>query len=465
MRGLACALTVAATAIACDAGASGLYFSERGVRPLGRGGAFTAGADDLGAFWYNPAGLYEAGSQVLVDLSWLNFDTEYTRRALLEQIDPNTGEVVSRHEQTFPIVEGESSPIPIPTLGWSYRVAERWVIGLGVLAPYAAITSFPETLDGQPAPSRYSLITLGGWVAVKLHDMVHLGVGFDMLVGRFVATTMFGACVPQRFFCAPEQPEWDSLVQLSASPIVAPSGNIGIKVLPHEAVRIGATFHAPYAIRAPAEIRVRLPATPAFETARQEGSDGDVSFELPWALRLGVEVRPVPELRLELDGSMEGWSMHDEIAVVPDGVALRDVAGFPDPYLVPSASIPRNFEDSYGVRLGGEYEAALGDGYALTPRLGLSYETSAIPPEYMSVLTVDIDKLTLGLGVSLTVDAFRFDAVYAHVFGEDVEVAPEDARSPLLQPVEAAGPKHYVNGGDYSARANVVGFEARWNYE
>jgi long-chain fatty acid transport protein len=83
----------------------------------------------------------------------------------------------------------------------------------------------------------------------------------------------------------------------------------------------------------------------------------------------------------------------------------------------------------------------------------------------MSVLTVDVDKLTLGVGLSLTVGDWSFDAVYAHVLGADVEVAPEEARSPLLQPVEAQGEPHYVNGGDYSAWANVVGLGARWSYE
>src|ERR1700691_3535901 len=51
---LLCAVTLSVGA--GEARASGLYFSDRGVRPLGRGGAFVAGADDLGAIWYNPAG-------------------------------------------------------------------------------------------------------------------------------------------------------------------------------------------------------------------------------------------------------------------------------------------------------------------------------------------------------------------------------------------------------------------------
>ncbi len=463
---------VALALLVVDADAGGLYFSERGVRPLGRGGAFVAGADDLHAIWYNPAGLYDAGSQVLLDVAWVNFTTDYTRRALLDQVDPNTGEVVSRHEQTFPTVEGDSAIIPIPTVGGSFRVHERWVVALAAAAPYSALTSYPETVDGKPAPSRYSLITLegsalgfvGGWVAFKAHEMVHVGFGLDMLIGRFVSTTMFGACVPQRFLCAPEQPEWDSLAQLSAGPIFAPSGNVGVKVMPHPMVTIGSAFHAPHAVRAPGEIRVRLPATPAFERASQEGSDADVDFELPWSLRLGVEVRPIDHLRLEVDGAIEGWGIHDEITVTPNRVALRNLVGFPDPYYIPSQSIPRNFQNSYSVRLGGEYTIPTDD-IDITPRVGFSYESSAIPPEYMSVLTVDIDKLTLGLGLTLGVDAWKFDVVYAHVFGQDVIVEPEDARSPLLQPVEAQGPQHYVNGGNYSARANVIGIGLSYAFD
>ena len=61
----ACAGVVACAAWASampEARAGGLYLADRGVRPLGRGGAFIAGADDLGAIAYNPAGLYDAGA-------------------------------------------------------------------------------------------------------------------------------------------------------------------------------------------------------------------------------------------------------------------------------------------------------------------------------------------------------------------------------------------------------------------
>ena len=53
---------------ASGAGASGFFVTDRGVRPMGRAGAFVAGADDQHSIWYNPAGLTAAGNGVLVDL-------------------------------------------------------------------------------------------------------------------------------------------------------------------------------------------------------------------------------------------------------------------------------------------------------------------------------------------------------------------------------------------------------------
>src|SRR5688572_4735107 len=58
--------------------AAGMYWSDRGIRPLGRGGAFVAGADDLGAIAYNPAGLADAGSSLLLDAALVNVRTEFT---------------------------------------------------------------------------------------------------------------------------------------------------------------------------------------------------------------------------------------------------------------------------------------------------------------------------------------------------------------------------------------------------
>lgn len=468
----AAAIGLAVALVAPSASAGGLYFSDRGVRPLARGGAFVAGADDLHAIWYNPAGVYDAGSEILFDVSWLNFSTDYTRRALVRQRDPNTGEEIAAYEQTFPTVDGTSQAIPIPTLAGSYKIADDWVIALGALAPYAAIPSYPETIDGQPAPSRYSLITLegsalalfGAWVAWAPSDEWRFGIGLQALAGTFSSTIVLGACVPDRFFCAYEQPAWDALSQLDVGPIFAPSGNAGVQWIPHEMVRIGGSFQAPFAIRAPATMKVRLPATPAFERASIEGDEASVAFELPWSARLGVQVSPVEDLAIELAGAIEGWSMHDAITIAPEG-QLRNLPGFPNPYALPAIDIPRNFQDTWSVRLGAEWLVE-GGGLGWQMRAGASYESSAVPEEYLSVLTVDIPKVTLALGLGIHYEDARFDVMYAHVFGPEVVVDPDEARMPLLSPVQANIPEaHTINGGNYNARAHVVGIGLRYDFD
>ncbi len=470
---LAAAIGTCVSLAASDGHAAGLYFSERGVRPLARGGAFVAGANDLGAVWYNPAGIYDAGDSILFDASWLNFSTDYTRRALLQQRDPNTGQVVGEFEQTFPSVDGDSPIIPIPTLGGTFRVADDWALAFAAYAPYSAITSYPEEVDGEPAPSRYSLITLegsllaviGGWVAWAPNDQWRVGLGLQLLVGRFAATTMFSACVPDRLFCAPEQPEYDSLTQLDAGPIIAPTGNIGVQWIPHRQWQVGMAFQAPTVIRSSGKTRSRLPSAAIFENASVVGEDVRVGFELPWSLRWGVQFEPMEDLFVEVDGSWEGWSIHDEISVNPEGVAIANLPGFPNPTFVPNQSIPRNFRDSLSIRAGGEYGIPI-DTVTLWARGGLSYESSAIPPEYMSVLTVDLNKLTTSLGVGIEVDAWRFDMTYAHIFGFTADVDPADAKSPALHPIEANEPEpHTVNGGTYAARADVVGIGLVYSFD
>src|SRR5689334_17331073 len=128
VRALGAALVALVTCAALPgaAEAAGLFVADRGVRPLGRGGAFVAGADDLGALVYNPAGLFDAGEQLLIDAAWVNYSSDYKRQAIVRQTDPNTGELVAEYPVTFKEVEGTTPFLPIPTLAFSYQVNKQW---------------------------------------------------------------------------------------------------------------------------------------------------------------------------------------------------------------------------------------------------------------------------------------------------------------------------------------------------
>lgn len=468
MRRAAVGLAAAAVLTSGTARGSGFYFSDRGVRPMGRAGAFVAGADDLGSLWYNPAGLADAGTSVLADFSWLRFSSEYTRELRIVDADDTVRYVRS------PKVTGSSPVIPFPTIAGSYQFGDekQFTVAGGVFAPYAAIATYPATVEGQPSPARYALgsfdgsalIFTGAFFAYKPSDKLRLGIGLGALVGVFQSTVTFSAMPPDRLVGAPEQPEYDAESRFRVGPIVAPTGNLGVVYEPVEQLRLGSSFQLPTVISSGTKFDVRLPTSAVFDGARVTGTDAHVRFELPPVLRFGAEVRPVPELRVELAYVREFWSVHDAIELTPEGTAIEGITGLPRRFPLPAIRFARNFQDSDSVRLGGEYAFSLW-GYDMVLRSGVSYETSAVPREYLSLLTVDMDKITLAIGGGIHIgEHWRLDATYAHLFASSVNVPSDAAQIGRINPIAGNAPLEAVNGGQYAASADLVGVGANYRF-
>lgn len=469
LAGCAFAGTLAGALVgASEAHASGLYFSDRGVRPMGRAGAFVAGADDLGAIWYNPAGLADAKTSLLADFSWLRFSSEFTRQLRIVDAD-NTVRYV-----TSPTVTGSSPVIPFPTLAASYNFGRRkeWTLAGGTYAPYAAIATYPGQVNGQPSPARYALgsfdgsalILIGGWVAYKPIEQLRFGLGIGALVGFFQSNVTFSVSPADRLVAAPEQPEYDAATSFRVGPIVAPTGNLGVTWVPLKELRVASSFQLPVVVSSSTKFDVRLPNAAIFDGARVSGDDAHVRFKLPPILRFGIEGRPIEELRVELAYVREFWSVHDAIELTPEGVAIEGISGLPRRVPVPAIRFPRSFQDSNSYRLGAEYTFKLW-GYPMDLRGGMSYETSAIPRPYLSLLTIDMDKITLAVGGGLHVgEHWRLDMTYAHLFASSVNVSPDEARVPRVNPIAGNAPFEAVNGGRYAASADLLGVGAQYTF-
>ncbi len=469
-------LTIAGVAaLACTASradASGLYFTDRGVRPMGRAGAFVAGADDLGAIWYNPAGIADAGTAFLFDASWLQFSVDYTRTLRVVNAD----NVVTYPSD--PTVHGNSPVLPLPTVAASYVIdrAGRFTVAGGVLAPYIALASYPQTVQYPwgpgPSPARYalsgfdgSLLALpGAWIAYKPIEQLRFGLGMMALVGWFQADVTFSACPQNRLLCAPEQPEYDAAARMRVGPIFAPSLMGGVTWVPDPFIRFGASGQLPMVINSDATFQVRMPSAAEFDNAYEDGDKAHVRFVLPAVVRAGVEIRPANGLRAELAWEHEFWSEHDTISAVPEGITIDGVTGLPAKLAVPPITIPRDFKDSDSFRLGGEYHFTVGS-YGLDARTGLSYETSAVPPPYLSLSSLDFDKWILSFGGSLYVgEHWRFDGVFAHVFAKSVYVSPDQAQIPRINPLPGSAPLEAINGGYYTASANIIGVGLNYRF-
>jgi long-chain fatty acid transport protein len=485
-------VVLAAVAAPSTARAGGFYLLDRGTRPMGRGGAWVAGADDPGALWYNPAGLGLSGEQLLIDATMTFLSVDYTR--------------IDGAGNLMPTVHGSGAPVPIPTIAGTFDFGLRdFTFGVALMAPNAALMQYPEELvvDGMPypAPQRYSLLSMEGSVIATValgaawtplrdpagNSQLSIGLALHTVVGAFAARVAMSAC--EAAICTfPEDPDYDAVAQMTLAPIVTATVIAGVTWTPGP-VRLGFSLGTPFALSGGASIQVRPPAAAAFEGAvvrsragdcggiadeevvndpdhRCRDTGADINLNFPVTVRLGVELLAVENLRLEAAVVWETWSLQNDVSVRPRDVWIVDALGFLD-YEVGPLSIPRNMSDTVSVRLGGEYTI---DGMVQL-RLGGYYENGAFSDQYLSPLTIDSDKVVVAAGASVRVhEGLWLDVMggYAHLFARQVR----DSRVPQSNPIRPAlpdldpdrqpGDPVYIGNGDYSFVTPFFGIGVRW---
>lgn len=458
--------TFAALAASNTAYAGGFWLADRGGRPLGRGGAMVAGADDGHALWYNPAGLGFADNHVLADGTLAFFSAEFQRLdASGEGIPagPNGG--------NYPAVEASHAPLPIPTLAVIHDLGMRdMTFGVGVFAPNQVALEWPsqvsiDGVSGQPAPQRYSLLSQAhsaiatGALAAAYHGVpgLSLGAAFYVTGGTLRTVSVLSGC--DGFVCTfPESPADDIYVDLNLGPTATVGGTLGAIYQPHPMLRLGASFTLPYALSGEAEADLSLPDSPAYREAEVIGNRIDVTLEFPWVARAGVEVRPSAGLRVEAAYVLEAWGSHDALDITPQGIRIEGVLGVDD-YEVGPVQLVRDMQHVHSLRLGGEY--TLGQ-LPLVLRAGVLLENGAFPDDTLSAFTPDSDKLFVGLGGSYRVlPKVWLDVMLGHSFMRNRQV--RDSRVTQPNGVRPAPEQPTLIGnGDYAVEASFAGLGLRY---
>jgi long-chain fatty acid transport protein len=430
--------------------AGGLQLASRGVRPTARGGAFIAGAEGLGSFGFNPAGVAALARDAsryaaMVDLGFVRQSATYTR--------------VDSGMNPQPPVSNESPGLPIPTVAASMDIGSDAALALGIYAPYAGLGKYPEA-----GPQRYSLVDLSKSLLVivevafgyQLSDRIRLGAGLQNMVFYMDSTVAFSAC-PGQTICAPEDPEFDALGKVTQLSPFNPSAVAGAQVAVTDWLRVGLAAQLPFFIGGSGEFQTRLPSSGFFEGAEVRGDTADVSFTLPAALRFGVEASPLPRWKAELATQIELWSQHDEFLIEPRNVRIENAAGV-GTYDVGDLRIPRNFENTVAVNLGVEGQPI--DTLPLTVLAGYSFETAAAPDAYLTVMTVDGARHMFTAGAGYEMGTWKFDAALGFVAVADRQVSPDEGRAPQLSPIRDSSEEPldvYVNWGKYSSSWLIFG--------
>jgi long-chain fatty acid transport protein len=456
MRLSACSAWAATLALvattAGPAAAGGMVLPTRGVRPTARGGAFVAGADDLGAFWFNPAGLahladaqegdgdHAPKDSFLFDAAWVSQSVDYTR--------------IDSGYNVQPRVSNKAPGIPIPSIAYGHKLSDRLVIGGGLWAPYAGLTKFDTT-----GPQRYSSIDLSesalfivaAGVGFKLTDKVRVGATVQNMSFLLSSSVMFAGC-PGQTVCAPEDPEFDAQTKVTENAWFVPSASAGAQIDLHPRVTLGVSFQAPYKVSGSGKVQTVLPSSGFYNGASVEGDRADVSFTLPASVRAGLEARP-GHWRLEAAIDYELWSEHKEMTIEPKNVSIVGAPGVGTYELGPE-SIPRNYKNSFAASFGVEGQI-LAD-LPLRVLAGYAYETAAAPDAYLSTLTVDGKKNLFALGANYTFGKWRLDVMASFTKMSDRTVDPSVGVAPQLTPLrDNAQPSDqlpvYVNWGTYKS--------------
>jgi len=225
-------------------------------------------------------------------------------------------------------------------------------------------------------------------------------------------------------------------------------------------LRLGAALESGYYVVANAKLRIRLPTAAIYDNATLDPAEPSarVTLILPPSLRLGAEAR-FAGTRLEVDLVYEMWSLHDKITIDAKSAVVRDVVALGD-YPLGKLTVDQGFRDSFGLRLGAESDLGLAVP-GLFVRGGVVLERSAVPPEKLTAMTVDLNKVIPSLGASYTFGAWTLDAVAAYVYMPQTTVTNSTAlQTNATRP--PWGGRTAIGNGTYASRGEVFGLGVRY---
>ncbi len=435
--------------------AGGLFFPDVGTVALGRGGAFVAKADNLSAFYYNPAGLSKSkgfnlqGGLNFVDLNatflrtgsgeWedLGIAVELAPDAELRFSAGNPSEDFSLglgNERSFSRVS-QQQPITVTGVlgaanwGDAFGV-EGLAIGLGVYAP----SSFNKPKYPTDGAQRYALremstliVLPGPAISYAFNRYIQVGAAFLSGMG-FVEKKWVTRLGP-----ALNDADWnedlrgDVGIHLEVNDLFMPSGILGVLSNPLDWLEIGAAVKLPVFMSAEGKIKI-TPAEGDYPEAEliEETNKVTVKQHFPWMVSAGVRyIHRVFDI--EVDFVWENWSTYvaQQGAVETQILLDRHDPDTPEDDTIkqmPDTKIPKNYRDTYSVRLGSDVEVFKDH---LTVRIGGYYQSSAYPKDN-STFNLDFPYgQQFGTSCGLTWHTFEFLSLnlgYMHIFQPAVDV-------------------------------------------
>lgn len=401
---------------------SGFSIYEHGARATAMGGAFMAQANDASAVFYNPAGInqlsgthYYFGTTLIMPRASFQAD---------ERIDP------------YAFHKTESDWFPPSTFYLTFPVIKGLHAGFGFYSLFGLGTDWGEEWVGRTLAT-YSNITtfyLNPVLSYQPWDFISIAAGFNLVYGSVT--------LEKNVYYAPH--DIFGLSSLGAN-TYSYGFNLGIRLQPVRSLSLGAVYRSNVQLDfTDGDVDFKFPSTGSSQ------GDGEIRFlyppmkvrselELPLMMGAGIAYTPFEKVTAEIDYLHIGWSSYDEMVL-----DFENAAGG-----VTRQVNPRNYEDSYSIRVGLEYR--LNDAFAL--RGGYIRDNQAVPDKYVEPSLPEGNRNIYSLGFG-----------YRFVFENFLDVTIDGAYMLLRQEEREITDSVEDFNGVYNSLANMYALSIGWTF-
>ncbi len=461
------ALAAALLGVTRAAWGGGFEIPDNGTEALGRGGAFTAKADDPTAIQYNIAGLAgQKGTSVLLDGHIMLSDYEFRRAGVYGDNPQNP--VTPWGAQPYPLVKDTGGPFFAPFGAVTSDLGlERWTFALGAYGPSSVGNrTYPLGVNGVPSPDRYDVVQAAGLIifptaaaAYRLLPWLDLGAAIHVAYGHFNLTSTSYYDFGPPLCPNPEYQPCDTRTTLDVS-AWSWTGSLGAKARPADWLELGLDFRGPVTLDATGNASAVAPRVAPIAITP---APAEFTTKLPWVVRAGARLvdrdHGFERGDVELDTTYEAWSSAQgdgPTVYIPQLGTASDIR----------TTIVHHYKDTISFRLGGAYNVAVSDGpdpTVLSLRAGAYYDQSATSSADTRMDFDTLDKYAATVGLGLRLHGLTLNVAYAELFEPGRTVTDGEIR-PLNgtkngSSLDASGNLlPVVNNGDYSAHTRIVSF-------
>jgi long-chain fatty acid transport protein len=294
-----------------------------------------------------------------------------------------------------------------------------WGAGLGFGVPAGGVLNWPDGWAGQEAIQSVNLLVFAMGAGVAFQPSPYLKLGASYL--RFQATEELHQSI-------------NYLDHYGDAALAVSGGGNGFGVaaeikVPNAPLSFGITYNhsTDLALSGDAHFTA-VPA--AFQTLLHDQGVSETR-RIPNVLFVGAAYEVTSNVTVMAAYNFERWSIYKEDTFTGDD-------GF-------TVSVPRNYNNAYVMRLGGEWQK-LPFLTALTARAGVLRSMSPQPTDTLSPSLTDGNSWALSVGAGYNVtDRLRIDLGYQHAFFDEVT---------------ASGPEAFP--GTYKTQVDLLSLGVNW---